>query len=70
MKGLYLGRKYYREMFAYLLAAIVFNVSLWVVPEQVARTMLVGLGCVIAGFLIYLFWRGFIETPPEGPDGS
>ena len=72
MKGPYLGRKFYQQIFAILLTGTVYSVSVVVLPYPFGYALavagLVALGCAVLGFMGYLFWRGWIEKPP--PENS
>ena len=61
MKEIYLGRRFYRQMFgAVLLFPVVIYVA-WLYPA-------ITLGVMVAagvGLVLYLGWRGWIEKRPS-----
>ena len=54
MKGIYLGRTFYRKMFGLVLLIPVVVYAAWLYPG----VTLVALGTLFVGMVLYLGWRG------------
>lgn len=57
MKGMYLGRRFYRQMFGLALLIPVVVYTAWLYPV-IALSVIVAL---FVGVVLYLGWRGWIE---------
>ena len=61
MKGMYLGRRFYRQMFGLVLLIPAVVYTAWLYP-------VITLGVIVAlfvGVVLYLGWRGWIEKVPK-----
>ena len=65
MKGMYLGRRFYRQMFGLvlLIPVVMYTASLY--PVMTLVVFQVALGALFVGMVLYLAWRGWID-----PGGS
>ena len=65
----YLGRKFYRQMFFIMLLAPVISLGLWLDPDAAMLIMAVSVLLFFFGFMIYVFWLGWIAKPPPENSG-
>ena len=65
MKGMYLGRRFYRQMFSLvlLIPAVLYAGSLY--PDIGRVVAQVAVGSLFVGAVLYLGWRGWIEKEPK-----
>ena len=63
MKGMYLGRRFYRQMFGLVLLIPVVMYAAALYPV-IARVIFQGVAAALfVGMVLYLAWRGWIEQP-------
>ena len=65
MKGVCLGRKFYRKMFGLvLLIPVVLYIAMYTASLALSVFRIV-FGALLVGIVLYLAWRGWIEKRPS-----